>query len=125
MIPVLCSTSPDYPYGDCLRACVASVLELPSKDVPHFFDHGATPAQATESMRLFLDDRSLMPFQLSFGAKVSALKTMRDSFPDVHYLLLAGSHCVVARNDKIVHDPALVPGGLDDESVSAVIFVVK
>jgi len=40
MIPVdmlhLDHGKPDAEYGDCMRACVASLFELPPEDVPHF-----------------------------------------------------------------------------------------
>jgi hypothetical protein len=40
------------PHGDCYRACVASILELPIDDVPNFVESGDKWIEATEDFLL-------------------------------------------------------------------------
>ena len=68
MIPVY-STVPHKPeeglYGDCHRACVASVLELPSEAVPHFFAKGPEEVEAAwKEHRAFLWQRGVMTLDI-------------------------------------------------------------
>ena len=42
MTPTHCITkhNPPHSYGDCLRACVATILDFDALDVPNFADAG-------------------------------------------------------------------------------------
>lgn len=95
--------------GDCWRACIASVLELPIEDVPHFGD---------------MDDRKGRMVELQLLAKYGftiysiygdgGMANHPEILPEDHeYYFAIGpsprdkniSHQVVCHNGKIVHDP--------------------
>lgn len=90
--------------GDCFRAGVASLLELPLDDVPHFMQdqvsHPLDPEwNAWARVNVWLGRRGLElcscdpepdEFVLAFG-------------PPVYHPNL--KHCVVQRNGRTVHDP--------------------
>jgi len=106
-------------YGDCLRACVASILELDSADVPHFAENGGTMQDALYRARLWLSERSLTLFCTLWEdeALSDVLQSMGNLNSDVHYILYGdqpdgGSHVVVCRGDKIAHNPAWAGGTL-------------
>lgn len=104
--------------GDCHRACIASLLELPIEDVPHFYDvdDGAYKnehtKQAEEYQTRWLAERGLAFVELPFlGDTLEAvLKWVSFYSGETYYLLCAKSrgghgHSVVCHKDKIVHDP--------------------
>jgi len=57
----LVKNDPPYSYGDCLRACIASLLEMPTANVPHFVHDGCEPAITYQRVREWLADRKLVP----------------------------------------------------------------
>lgn len=103
-------------YGDCLRACVASILELDSNDVPHFLHDNCNTETMIERMKEFLKPRSLKPFWLFFdGESVEmqdVLNHMAKINSGIYYMLYgateSGDHVVIAHNDKIVHNPSWI-----------------
>lgn len=116
MKPVICQVShnPPVSHGDCVRACVASVLELVPDEVPHFF-HDGNGNLAFDRMREFLRARGLIAayFPLSGELLLSdVLEFMKREYAGIHYLMFCsnrdGNHCVVGENDTIVHDPAWI-----------------
>jgi hypothetical protein len=106
--------------GDCWRACIASMLDLPTEAVPHF-------AVDAEGKMLNGEDASLklmeflrplgfsyveVPFSLAEGDTVDDALTKIGAawMRDVHWTLLGKSkrgfnHVVVCRGAKVVHDP--------------------
>lgn len=111
-------------YGDCLRACVATMLGLQADDVPHFAHDGAIADIVNERMREFLATRGLAPWWSHYDPDLSReelLETLSESGPGVAFLLFGrtgddGDHVIVCRDGKVVHDPAwyrvpLVKGG--------------
>lgn len=104
-------------YGDCFRACIASLLDLPAEEVPHFCDglddDAAEDAPgAVDAARRFIFEHTGCTY-VEFPVTADDLDTMLSSFcarlKDVHYTLLGASgranHVVVGCGDKIVHDP--------------------
>ncbi len=87
-----------YKDGDCLRACIASVLELPLGDVPDYSrgDMGDRYAKWLGRFNLTLMTVALRPDV---------------SLPDCYHLVEGPSrngkdvHVAVGRNGEIVHDP--------------------
>lgn len=130
MTPVFCRVkhSPDDGlYGDCLRACVATILnyEHNPEAVPHFAHDGATPDIVHERLCEYLSSQhGLSPWVIHYDPTVS-LEEMLDVLAvnaDVPFLLYGRTaydtdHVVVCQNGKVAHDPAwysvpLVKGGV-------------
>jgi len=117
MTPEICTVKHDPPngsYGDCVRACVASILDLDSDIVPHFFHDNAPNPIPQERMSKFLAPLGLATFVAHYPASLmrdDLLTMMGQLNPDVHYMLFGrlangGDHVVVCKGDQIVHDPA-------------------
>ena len=101
-------------FGDCQRACVASLLDLPAAAVPHFlFDGTKDIAEFNRRINAFLAPLGLMH-----------LETARFDFQgqfrsDCFHLIYGESnrgfcHAVVGFNGEIVHDPHPSRDGLID-----------
>ena len=121
MIPAQCMVNhnPPFSYGDCVRACVASLLELPTEEVRHFFKDGCDGATGQARMSEWLLERSYAPFFVhTDGAQSLAevLQYMAVNNPNVFYMLFgsteSGGHVVIGRGGEIVHNPAWTGGQL-------------
>lgn len=125
MTPVTCAVThaPPSSYGDCLRACIATIMDLPAEDVPHFADKGASAAEALAHARQWLGEQGLTiaTFALPGSEPLSdVLEWMGHMNPTVTWLLFgstthpdvleaASLHVNVCQGGKVVHDPAWVP----------------
>ena len=105
MIPVM-QTILSPPFGDCFRACVASILELTIDEVPNFNTYLAW----YDALQWFLGDYGLYALDLRLISGASAKDFLRG------YYIVSGKsprfdclHAVVGRDGNIVHDP--FPGG--------------
>lgn len=117
MTPDICYVKNDPPnsYGDCLRACIASLLDLPTTEVPHFVRDGCEPHVTYDRVRKWLAERQLVPMFSGYSASETpdeVLAFMAETNPGVWYILFSFDHAVVCCNDKIVHDPAWVKARL-------------
>lgn len=102
--------------GDCFRCCIASLLDLPALDVPHFYNKqssgGAVTGEALSAMRMWLDKHKLSYAETTFTIPLAILMDgMRRFNPDVWYILTGRNddgfvHSVVARGSNIEHNPA-------------------
>jgi hypothetical protein len=120
MIPAFCLTRHDPAagqYGDCVRACIASIMELPTGKVPHFIDtHGEIDIS---QLNLWFARRGYAPFWVAYPGEwtldqlLSAQSTVN---PGVHYVLFGGvsegNHAVVCKGGAVVHNPAWYGGTL-------------
>lgn len=122
MIPTVCHVlhDPDAgTFGDCMRACVASILELDTGDVPHFYHDGCDGETGIVRMREWLNGRQLAPFFIQYAgehALSEILELQGTQNPGIHYMLFGrtddGDHVVVAKDDQVVHDPNWCPSPL-------------
>lgn len=102
-------------YGDCLRACVASILEMEPDAVPHVFQDGCDGVEGDKRLTGFLRGVGLGTFRAYFPGDVSLddllTHVASGSSENVCQILICsidgGNHAVVIQNGKIVHDPAL------------------
>jgi hypothetical protein len=91
--------------GNCLQACVASLLEVDLSEVPEF--------SVVSQFMLF------MRFMRTHGMQPVAYQIDNFHYPYNAYYLLWGksprgiNHSVVAYNGEIVHDPHPDSDGLD------------
>jgi len=90
--------------GDCFRACVASVLELPIEEVPHFVSTDDWIACTQQ----WLKEKGLQFIEVQYNSM------MFDHFKlyGLYHMMTGPSprfpgslHCCVALDGKIVHDP--------------------
>jgi hypothetical protein len=129
---VLHDPNDDRQLGDCLRACIASVLELAPHDVPHFVQLGADAGDTEEDglhwfdeMRSFLATRRLDVLWVPVDQVDEYLPwSVRDE------VILNGpsprgpfTHSVVGRPDgTVLHDPHPSRDGLAGAVTSVAII---
>lgn len=104
--------------GDCVRACLATLLDLPLGEVPHFAQLHPDTRKFDRAINAWLGHRGLAhleanPFDFDW--------TMRDG-TDVYHLIYGPSprgqgvlHAVVGRNGRIEFDPHPDRSGLAGE----------
>ena len=123
MRPVRCISHQTGEFGDCYRACIASILELPAEAVPNF-GHLVPMPQTVESedqtalARKWLSNRGMTIFRTIANGKWSLDKLLyefSDWNPGVPIILhgeaehqSAGdiNHSVVMLDGRIAHDPS-------------------
>lgn len=116
MIPVVCRVKHDPEngtYGDCIRACVASIMELDAEAVPHFVRDNPDGDVGIIRLREWL-----APLGYSFWLsahegceRTELFDQIASDNPDMHYMLFGLTsmnmpHVVVCCGDRIVHDPS-------------------
>lgn len=92
-------------WGNCFACCIATILDKPISEVPHFADkENPNWLQDTKD---YLAQFGLNYFELTFQDRE------HEKHLDFHYILSGPSprfdgiyHCVVAKAGVIVHDPA-------------------
>jgi hypothetical protein len=105
-------------YGDCHRAAIASILELPLDDVPHFGDGGPDADEFERRTQAWLRTRGIVGIQVPYSGDLGHMfRCIKALNPGVYYLLGGESrtgvnHTVVCLNDEIVHDPSLNESGI-------------
>ena len=107
-------------WGDCHRACVASLLELPIEEVPHCWDgyDGSSSemeiGRRNDWMTEFLLSKGFILHSFYADGGEISLDEMIDMFSDSNpgvYFLLSGEsatgndHAVICRNGVIEHNP--------------------
>lgn len=103
---------PPNSYGDCLRACVASVLDLSWEDVPHFVQDNPSPHTAIARLRHWLTAHNLAPFTMQLPGEPldEVLSYMGQMNPSSVYLLFGGTddgdHVVVCKGGRIEWNPS-------------------
>lgn len=120
MIPVMCMVKDDHEkgvYGDCVRACIASILELGASDVPHFFEQ---PDASHLEMQLWLRARGEIVAMVPVPGDLTLqglTEFMAVTYPNQCYMLwctsAGGDHAIVADATGIVHNPAWFKSPID------------
>lgn len=116
MIPTQCRVKHDPEngqYGDCVRACVAAILELSPDAVPHFYHDNPDPRVADERIRRYLDGKGYVVYWAVFDPTVTFVELMdwqAINNPGVHYMLYHSNgendHVVVCRGGEVACNPA-------------------
>ena len=101
------------PESDCLRACVASILEMALEEVPNF----AEEEDWVGALDRFLQPLGLQHIPLDAG---DAGKVANDWAPGGYYIAVGRTvreryHAVVAHQGQVVHDPYPTRQGLKVE----------
>lgn len=106
--------NPPEKYGDCLRACIATVLDLDVLAVPHFMRDGDDERGKIE-MDEWLLSRGLRMFYTALIGETTSLSDifamMKSANKDIVYFLFCrcgdADHVVVCQNDQVLHDPSV------------------
>jgi hypothetical protein len=98
-------------WGDCLRACIASLFEMDIEGVPHFCDERAYPEGHYPAVQEWLKRRDLtmIAYPVPADKMEEHGEAMRALGVDCFYLVGGRSglsnHVVVAQYGACVHDP--------------------
>lgn len=107
---------PPYEPGNCLSACVASILGLSIDEVPNFIAlDDVHEEQWADRLDAWLASRGLRAVHVPVDASTAA--ELRGVVPDALYVLCGRSvrdfeHAVVASGECVVHDPHFSRTGL-------------
>jgi hypothetical protein len=103
--------------GDCHRAAIASLLELPMEQVPHFAERtwDDETGAFTALVEAFLHSRGLSQVIIAYDgstALVDLLQIIGAGFPQTYYLIGVTSvrgtrHSIIGCGTAIVFDPHL------------------
>jgi hypothetical protein len=106
-------------WGDCHRAAIASVLDLPLDAVPHFGDGGPDGVEFQRREDEFLRSVGLVAVRIIYPGDDRELvfRALKGMNPGIYYLFGGRSatgvdHTVVGIDDGIVHDPSLNDSGI-------------
>lgn len=116
MTPVMCRTKHQPPdsYGDCLRACVASIMDMDGDAVPHFFEIN-DGEYAMNALREWLQPLGYAPFAMHLNDDTfeDLMFNMEASNPNSVYILIGsigdGDHAAVYKGGQKLHNPAWYP----------------
>lgn len=136
MTPFHCIVKHDPPnsYGDCLRACIASMLNVDNiNNVPHFLRDG-DQERSDKEIKEFLLSHGLRPFVIAFPGSVALgdiFNVMNECNTDIEYMLFCtcggGDHVVICKNDKMIHNPSwdncAITGPLSDGGWAILVMV--
>lgn len=106
-------------YGDCMSACIASILEINTEDVPHFAGkYFNEPDKFHKAIRDWLAQFGYFYLTILYGN--DPRNEMKQNNSGIYYIFSGesgysrASHSVICINDKIVHDPAEEDRQIDD-----------
>ena len=116
----------NFKNGNCMQACVASILEVDLDQVPNFMEFG--PDEYLKTITEWCKSLGVIVINIDFAIKHDdVFELFEDS-----YLIASGksprdetkNHAVVWKNGSIVHDPHPDKTGLVGEPESFSVFVV-
>lgn len=105
-------------WGDCHRAAMASLFDLPLKSVPHFWENGGNAEEGNLRVDEWLSARGFSSVGIPFTATFEEVMAMMDKqATNIHYLFVGTSktgvnHTVIAKGGAIVFDPSLNESGI-------------
>lgn len=123
MTPVHCRVkhSPeDGLYGDCLRACVATIMDREPEQVEHFADGGVDAETINDRMVEWLGKEGYAPFWCHYDPDYTLAELMEMQSAQNHntvYMLFGLTsddepHVVVCKGGYVVHNPSWYPNPL-------------
>ena len=119
-------------WGDCLRACVASLFDLEAEDVPHFGEGGPDAVEMWSRVETWLKPYRLHAWSTLYPGEMDLEEVLRSIAlcnPDQYYLVggttnAGGDHIVVAHHDKIIHDPSRMGSGIQGPATSGYFYII-
>ena len=116
----------DFEHGNCMQACVASILELPLEDVPNFMHYGRDEfnfhlEKFCLSLDLTMIDAVFEDDGLDLIKHCYTIASGRSprATEDWH------RHAVIWRNGCMVHDPHPMNNGLAGDPETYALFVLN
>jgi len=102
-------------YGDCQRACIATLLEIDTLSVPHFYENG-NDEDFFSSLNSYLNSKGFIHLETQ---PIDFNIPQFDRMGEVYHMIYGESergfqHAVVAKNGEIIHDPHPSRAGLDE-----------
>jgi len=101
-------------YGDCYRTCIACLLDLFPRDVPHFLEKGPESKDWEEATRKWLAGRGLALFTFVYRSSylLPVERAMEMWNPTLYYTMggespRGSNHEVIYRGGTMVHDPTM------------------
>lgn len=132
MIPIM-QTIIGNRNGDCLRAAIASVLELDILKVPHFVGicHGCEKSCHEErcykwhyALQDFIEEQGFK--MVGWTKDLSVLDGHLDNYPFGEFFIIVytpkdqEAHAIVSQGDRVIHDPNPSPGSMVGVRVSRI-----
>ncbi len=101
-------------YGDCQRACIASLLEIDLKDIPHFYVTD-NDDDFFYSLNSYLAAKGLFHLETTtIDFSLPQFKGMCNVYHLIYGKTIRGTqHATVGLNGVIIHDPHPSKVGLD------------
>lgn len=108
-------------HDNCFQACIASVLHLPLSEVPDFYkgipNGKPVPQETVYWIDSWMKKRDIVLLFLGYTVRdiIELLDLMSLDLAPVHYIITGSTasgmiHSVVAKGDRIIHDPGTEPG---------------
>ena len=107
--------------GDCQKAAVASILELPYDAVPHFVEQSESVDDYFVRVREWCAENGMTYIWFFFA--VDPRPFMADWNPDIYYIMggMSGNgfpHSVVCKGGMMIHDPGVNKPGIVSGRIS-------
>lgn len=107
-------------YGDCMRACVASLLNLSAEEVPHFMYDNPSSEEYCKRINGFLRNRNMLLMTVP-AWDIDKWRKLSHIEADIYHVISDESprfpgelHAVVGKNGIVVHDPHPTKMGLPE-----------
>ena len=105
--------APPHSYGDCHRACIATMLSLPIEDVPHFAFDGPDGKTFHRRVDDFLASRGLAVVSVPYDKSATlaqVLDCVAAQTPGLIFMVgglseSGASHTCIYRGKHLWHDP--------------------
>lgn len=105
-------------WGDCFRACLASLLEIDAADVPHFMDGGFDPLHTFSNVQDWLAPMGWGMASIVVDCDLQEALDFNCAIRFKAHFMVTGmgptgcDHTVLATEGAIVHDPSPRSAGL-------------
>ncbi len=108
--------------GNCFQACIASLLEIPLEEVPHFVEGNQDAYFWRKELNVWLAPRGLSFVEIWCPNLANFRWYADEQLANVGYYVLSGpsprqknvEHAVIAKGGEIVFDPHPSKAGLAD-----------
>lgn len=109
--------NPPESYGDCMRTCVACLLDRDPANVPNWFDPGQIDDRFAPdpwvNMEEWLIDAGYCSVKIAVPDQLAEVSNyMGIMNPGLLHILMGNEHAVIACGGNILHDPSWLQLGV-------------